>query len=187
MKKILNLLSAVSLTATASASVVACGEPNDNGGGEKPPKDDLHKLNEVFVDNTIEEIKVSYYPNSSSDGWIHSIYRLSIIEILDNNYNNRDSKISKVIGMQYMSNSLQELSTLYSENKKNENFNNLSKLSEGLEDGENIKENFEFKIDIIHADLLEANNNSDESKQIVERMEEGYITVLIKSLIITQK
>ncbi|QHX36836.1 lipoprotein [Spiroplasma sp. BIUS-1] len=186
MKKLLTLLSAVSLTATSSASVVACGEPNDNGGGEKPPKDDLYKLNEVFVDKTIEKIEVTRSIGDKT--WTVPLYRGIVNLILENNYNNNDSKIKKVLSSENnMSNILMALSDLYSTTVHNENFDSLKQISLEDQPGTYETNEYVFKMDLIHSDIIEANKGKPwekYAKEVTEKMEAGTVEILIKKIVI---
>ncbi|WP_338984584.1 lipoprotein [Spiroplasma endosymbiont of Diplazon laetatorius] len=186
MKKILTLLSAVSLTATASASVVACGEGNDNGGGTvEPPTTEFYKLNEIFVSKEIEEIQVTYNPNGNVTA--EKIYQSIITKILELNYNNKESKIKEVESWTRMGNVLGRLTYFYSENGLNENFEKLKEVGVGLPVGENLIENFEFNLDLIHSDIINANKGQsweNSAKNITQKMEQGTVNVIIKKLVI---
>ncbi|AUM62825.1 lipoprotein [Spiroplasma monobiae] len=182
MKKILTLLSAVSLTATASASVVACGG-GDGGGTIEPPTTNIYKVDEVFIEREIEEISVDYNPHN--DSWMRSLYVSMNNRLIDMNYDNNKSKIGKVAKRQDMRNTLNTLPNYYSQNKNNENYEKLSELSEGLKDGENLISNFKFKMIFNHSDIMSANKDKEwevASKQITEKMDEGTIVVSIKEL-----
>ncbi|AGR42313.1 lipoprotein [Spiroplasma diminutum] len=188
MKKILTLLATTTLIASSSASVIACVDPdeggNGNGGGEKPdPEVETYSLDEVFLDTEIDEIKTTFDPNGSSGQ--KSIYLWMQIDLLNKAFKNENSKIKKIGQPQSdIESVLAELAYLYSSGQ-NENYNKLNNLKEELEKGENIIENFKFNMDIIHADILEANSsNLKSAKKLVSKLQEGTIEITVKKLIL---
>ncbi|AHI52675.1 lipoprotein [Spiroplasma culicicola] len=203
MKKLLTLFGALSLTSVSASTVVACGDPDDNGGGTtNPPSTEKYNLDDLFDNNIIPSLEVNW-ENTEGRKYMNAqtLFLQSVTKILEQNYEKNGSEKAKMfsdigVGEDAWGNSLRNLTYFYKDNPQ-EDFTKIINDSLEMYNPDNsgtepnietqIVQNYEFKMDFNYVSLLEANkvSNSENATKLISKVNEGKISITIETLNIT--
>ncbi|AHI52674.1 lipoprotein [Spiroplasma culicicola] len=208
MKKLLALFGALTLTSVSASTVVACGDPDDNGGGTtNPPSTEKHNLDDLFTTNEINTLKINMGNNKEEEGRAFTnaekLFIGTTIEVLDLNYVDNSSPKGqkfKDIGVSETnwSNSLEAMPKTLLENNE-QSFMQLIDIINLYDENEVVIDpttggsvqtfsNYEVKLNFNYSYLKEANKDKswyENTEKLIEKVNEGEISVIISELVVT--